>query len=279
MTGDLHACFQLKPGEAAGLSKDMVVNLPPFAQMTETNSYDNFAAEYQSSKQLPFRSYVEWYSLSKLLGPVEGLSILDLACGDGIYTRRLRESGAARVLGIDLSGEMIALAREQEECAPLGCEYEVGDAASLGIAGEFDIVMGAYLLNYANSTELLSQFAKTIFSNLKPGGRFLGINDNPAQEPSAYPLCRKYGFTKTSKEIREAGDPITYEITTPAGEVFSFDNYYLDPDTFPAVFKDAGFSSFRWEGPWLAPDAHQSGEGFWDHFMSDPPIVGVVAEC
>ena len=45
--------------------------------------YDKIAKQYQKSKALPFRQYVEWYSYSNLLGDVTGKSVLDLACGDG----------------------------------------------------------------------------------------------------------------------------------------------------------------------------------------------------
>jgi toxoflavin synthase len=41
-------------------------------------------------------------------------SVLDLACGEGFYTRLLRQTGAGRVVGVDLSAGMIALARQEE---------------------------------------------------------------------------------------------------------------------------------------------------------------------
>ena len=159
--------------------------------MEGKNSCDNFASEYKSSRQLHFRSYTRMVFPYQILGPMEGLSILDLACRDGIQTRRLMESGAEKVLGVDLSAEMISLALEEEVLDPLGCEQEVGDASNPGSAGEFEIVNEAHLLNYANPAKLLSQFAKTICSNLKPGGRFLGINNNPAKAAAAYPALLK----------------------------------------------------------------------------------------
>src|SRR5215471_5943103 len=41
--------------------------------------YDAIAQEYRDSKQLPFRSYVEEYTLFGLLGSLAGLAVLDLA--------------------------------------------------------------------------------------------------------------------------------------------------------------------------------------------------------
>lgn len=246
--------------------------------MPSEKSYDLFAAEYKDSKQLPFRTHVEAFTLFKLLGEVEGLSILDLACGEGIYARRLMKAGAARVCGVDLSEEMIALAVKEERRDPLGCHYQVGDAGELGSLGRFDVVVGAYLLNYAASREELTRFARTIHSNLKPGGRFIGVNDNPAQDPAGYAKCEQYGFTKSSPGERVEGDAITYEFPVPGGGSFRFDNYYLHPSTFSDVFTEAGFTGFEWIGPWLDPRGMEVMEAsYWDDFMSDPPIVGVQA--
>src|SRR3712207_9011690 len=54
----------------------------------------------------------------------EGRSILDLACGTGIYSRLLKQRGAARVVAVDLAPEMIAVAQRLEEQTPLGVRSE-----------------------------------------------------------------------------------------------------------------------------------------------------------
>lgn len=247
--------------------------------MANTSTYDAIAREYRESKQLPFRIHVEAYTLHTLLGDVRGLAVLDLACGEGIYSRLLRKAGAARVVGVDLSPAMIELAREAEDQQPLGCEYLVGDAANLDFPGAFDVVLGSYLLNYAESVEKLRQFAATIFASLKPGGRFVGINDNPAQNPANYPLCEPYGFSKSTASNRVEGDRITYSIRCADGGSFQFDNYYLHPDTIAATFDAAGFTRFSWEGPWLAPGSEAAfAPRYWTNFLSDPPVIGVRAE-
>lgn len=111
--------------------------------------YDAIALDYQKiSAAVPLRD-AEWYSLRVRLGDLAGLSVLDLACGDGMGTRLLSQWGAARVVGVDLSPQMIALAQQREDAEPIGIEYRVADAATLGKIGEFDRVCAAYLLHYA----------------------------------------------------------------------------------------------------------------------------------
>jgi SAM-dependent methyltransferase len=91
--------------------------------------YDTIALVYQRiSAAVPLRD-AEWYSLHQRLGDLTGLSVLDLACGDGMGTRLLKRWGAARVVGVDISAQMIALARQREDAEPLGIEYRVGGGA------------------------------------------------------------------------------------------------------------------------------------------------------
>ena len=98
--------------------------------------YDDIAAEYAASKQLPFRIVVEAPTLFGLAGDVSGLTVLDLPCGDGTYSRALARRGAASVTGVDLSSAMVERAEAAERDAPLGIHYEVGDAADCQPAAE-----------------------------------------------------------------------------------------------------------------------------------------------
>jgi 2-polyprenyl-3-methyl-5-hydroxy-6-metoxy-1,4-benzoquinol methylase len=188
--------------------------------------YDSIAKEYQDSKSLPFRLYVEEHTLFSLIGDIHGLKVLDLACGEGIYARKLKRRGAEAVTGVDISAEMIRLARAQEDAEPLGLRYAVMDAAAVEGLGSFDVVVGAYLLNYAKSRDELRAFASSIFRSLKSGGRFVAFNDNPANDPKDFARYRKYGFEKKcgsgDDKVRREGDPITYTLFNPDGRVFSF---------------------------------------------------------
>lgn len=157
--------------------------------------YDTIALDYQKiSAAVPLRD-AEWHSLRLRLGDLAGLAVLDLACGDGMGTRLLKRWGAARVVGVDISPQMIALARQQEEAQPLGIGYHVGDAATLGGIGPFERVNAAYLLHYASSREQLLGMARTVHDNLAPGGHFVASIANPLRPPQPVIDNRKYGFS------------------------------------------------------------------------------------
>jgi ubiquinone/menaquinone biosynthesis C-methylase UbiE len=239
--------------------------------------YDDIAKQYQKSKTLPFREYVEWYSYRKLLGNIAGKSVLDLACGEGFYTRRIKENGAGRVIGVDISAKMIELAGQEETANPLEIDYIVGDVLKLGEIGSFDLVVASYLLNYARTKEQLLDMCRAIAVNLKPDGRFVSINNNPDQPPESFPTCKKYGFVKSISGPLKEGAAITYEFYRQR-QKFRLDNYYLSRNTHGWAFDKVGLSHIRWIKIEVDPEGIEKfGQNFWQDFIDHEPIVGI--EC
>ncbi len=241
--------------------------------------YDTIAEQYQQFHESPQSQYIDAYTYFNLLGELAGKSILDLGCGEGFYTRKFRQKGATRVVGVDLSPKMIELAKHEEAKEPLGIEYMVADVCELGFIGSFDLVVAAYLLNYAQTKEQLLKMCRTVYVNLKLGGRFLTINDNLEQPPESYPKCEKYNFTKSISEPLQEGTPITLTFTIPGqGQKFSFDNYYLSKATYEWAFRTADFREIRWHQPIVSPEGIQKfGKEFWQDFLDYQPMVGI--EC
>jgi 2-polyprenyl-3-methyl-5-hydroxy-6-metoxy-1,4-benzoquinol methylase len=62
-----------------------------------------------------------------LLPDARGLSVLDLACGQGRVSRELARRGA-NVVGLDISAAALAVARRSEANEPLGIRYLEADA-------------------------------------------------------------------------------------------------------------------------------------------------------
>ena len=237
--------------------------------------YDAIAAAYRDSKQLPFRKSIERHTLFEALGDLRGKTVLDLACGEGFYSRLLRRSGAAEVTGVDISPEMIRLAEEQERHDPLGCRYVCCDAADYQPAGAVDLVVAMYLLHYAGTAEKLARFLRVCHQALSPGGRLVGFNDNVLNPPRGTVSLRKYGIVKTGPAVPHAGAPIRYRFTNPAGAEFGFENYFLSPETYARAFERAGLRDFRWLG--VSLDPAERGNPFWDDFLTNPPVIAFTA--
>ncbi|MCY3554720.1 MAG: class I SAM-dependent methyltransferase [Gemmatimonadetes bacterium] len=244
------------------------------------SEYDAIAEAYKDSKQLSFRQYIEEYTLFQMLGDISGMKALDLACGEGFYTRKLKLAGAGEVLGVDVSAEMIRLAEAEERARPTGCRYLNQDAAALVLDEPVDLVVAMYLLNYARDANELLRFVQAAYGALKPGGRFVCFNDNVLNVPGGTVSYARYGFEKEYRgtpagATPSEGDPIVYRFMNDDGTRFEFNNYYLSPGTYRRAFDEAGFAGFHWVDPQLHPSERDND--YWDEFMAAPPIIGFAA--
>ena len=193
-----------------------------------------------------------------------------MACGDGFYTRLFKQAGASEVTGIDVSAEMIELAEQEERRHPLGCVYLHQDAATFELAGSVDLVVAMYLLNYARSGEQLRRFCQVCYDALRPGGRFIGFNDNVRKPPRGTVSWKKYGLEKACASLPTEGDVIEYTVTNGDGRQFKFKNFFLTPTTYRNAFRTAGFQDFQWGDVSLHPA--QRGNPFWDDFTLSFPL-------
>jgi SAM-dependent methyltransferase len=100
--------------------------------------------------------------LSRHLGP--GVSVLELGCGTGYFTRELARSGA-HVVAIDLSPELLEIAKAN--CSAPNVRYEIQNAYELSYPDAvFDSVVGSSVLHHLEIEEALRE----IYRVLKPGG-------------------------------------------------------------------------------------------------------------
>jgi SAM-dependent methyltransferase len=116
---------------------------------------------------------------------------------------------------------MIGLARASEARQHLGIDYVVGDGRDPGLAAEYDLAIAAYFLNYAHDRAELNAMCSGIARCLKPGGRFVTVNSNPACDFVAAPSYRKYGFEAAVIGPFREGAPITWDIL-PGGRAFLY---------------------------------------------------------
>jgi ubiquinone/menaquinone biosynthesis C-methylase UbiE len=109
-------------------------------------------------------------ALLELTGEVDGLRLLELACGHGRIARELARRGA-HVIGIDIAAGLLDKARAREDEAPLGIRYELADAAAPGtLHGElFDCVVCNYGLSDLDD---LDGALATVARLLRAGGWF-----------------------------------------------------------------------------------------------------------
>jgi ubiquinone/menaquinone biosynthesis C-methylase UbiE len=242
-----------------------------------TTNYDPIAEQYKRAKQQPWRAHIETFTLMKLIGDPTGKAVIDIACGEGFYTRMIRQRGAAKVTGVDLSEKMIELARTSEAQQRLGIDYIVGDGRDLQVAADYDLAVAAYFLNYAHDRAELNAMCGGVARCLKPGGRFVTVLSNPACDYPSAPSYRKYGFETSAVGPLREGAPVTWTFYLEDGP-FNIENYFLSVEIHEEALHAAGFRDLRWHQPMLSAEgASAYGRGYWSTLLDHPAVI--FMEC
>jgi len=248
------------------------------SEQNEGTQYDRIAQEYGDSKKSDVVTFVEIPTFLDVSGDVRDKAVLDLACGDGFYSRKFGQMGAAPVVGVDISAEMIELARAQERKESLGIRYECADVAKLPSLGEFDIVTAAFLLHYSKDEDEMQAMCDGIAGQLRQGGRFVAMSENPWQKAGRYTLYKKYGFVKTLAEPQIDGAKITYLMAT-GRRPFKFNVQYFQAQTYERALRNAGFDDIQWHPLVLSEEGRSAkGESHWQEYMDNPPVIGLSAK-
>jgi ubiquinone/menaquinone biosynthesis C-methylase UbiE len=96
-------------------------------------AYDSIAEWYDRSirdRALVFAGDLVAHHLFEIVGGVEGISVCDLACGQGETARLMSERGA-KVVAVDISQKLLEIARAYEEAHARGVTYVQDDARLL----------------------------------------------------------------------------------------------------------------------------------------------------
>ncbi|MBS1794805.1 MAG: class I SAM-dependent methyltransferase [Acidobacteria bacterium] len=105
-----------------------------------------------------------------LLGDARGLTVLDYGCGAGENSALIAFHGAEKVIGIDISPELIELGKRRLALHGVGenADLRVGSAHELPLAAEsVDVVFGIAILHHLD----LELASAEVFRVLKKGGR------------------------------------------------------------------------------------------------------------
>lgn len=106
-------------------------------------------------------------------GLAPGRLALELGCGTGIFLEKVATTGA-RIVGLDLSADLLAKARARLGGAP-NVVLLRGDAEHLPYAASsFDVVYGSSVLHHLDLDRALGE----IFRVLRPGGRCVFTEPN-----------------------------------------------------------------------------------------------------
>ncbi len=204
----------------------------------------------------------------QIVGPVAGLKVVDLGCGEGRFCRMLADRGAD-VLGIDLQAMFITYADAKKGRRE---KYELGDMQHLdGISSDsFDLAV-----SYITLVDVPDQRAAITeaFRVLRPGGRFIACNVSPMA--SAWSDHGPWYVDERGVNLHFVLDDYANEgprrVAWRSGHEIT--NFHRMLSTTVNDFLDAGFALRRLHEP--VPDDAQLSRFPENHDMCRVPIFTI----
>lgn len=228
--------------------------------------YDTLAESYDAITGAAIREHYEWPAIESLLPSLDGLDVLDAACGDGFYTERIVERGATAV-GVDASEEMVERARERfaDDDRVTVDRADLTDGLTEFDDEAFDLVCCQLALEHVRDwASVFSAFERV----LKPGGLLVVSTSNPVRD-----------YVDAEFDVREQilADEATY------GEVERVDRDWGDEESFVLPFyrrplaelfrpaTDAGLLVERVVEPTVTDDFLEARPELAERFSEGPP--------
>ncbi|WP_163580563.1 class I SAM-dependent methyltransferase [Gracilibacillus saliphilus] len=143
------------------------------------NIYDNpdFFKEYMDLREsgITYNDFIEQPAIKSAISTLKDKTILDLGCGAGKFAKYCVDNGASKVIGVDISRNMIEQAKKENENEKI--EYICTPIEDLELQNQkFDLIISSlavhYIKNYTNLIQkvrnLLSKNGEFIFSTEHP---------------------------------------------------------------------------------------------------------------
>ncbi len=172
------------------------------ALSSTTAGYDKLAPKFDKT---PFRTPDSVLAvMAREIGEERSVgSALDLCCGTGAAMVHLRPLCRERIVGIDLSEGMLAVAGMAVRGARGTAAVELvrGDVLALSEDSSFDLVTSTGAFGHIEERDEPA-FLGGIFRALKPGGRFVFVTGRPPPPTSAW-FWLAHGFN-AAMHVRNA---------------------------------------------------------------------------
>lgn len=208
------------------------------------------------------------------LGNIRDKALIDLACGDGFYTRKFRtECGASPVIGVDLSPKAIERARVIEQADPRGIEYRTGNVVSLELARHFDIATAIHLLHYLQNAREIESALAAVHDLLRSRGLFVTMMANPEfdlERHDASDSKAKFGYYFSLAEPGNGGLMRFHPGGFEKERELTLEFRRWERDFINDIAHAVGFEP-EWHDPFIdGVGLEKYGKSFFENYLSNP---------
>jgi ubiquinone/menaquinone biosynthesis C-methylase UbiE len=161
--------------------------------MKNITSWNNVGDWYDTLLQNEdtYQNKVILPNILRLADVKKDMKILDLACGQGFFSRAFSDAGA-RVIGVDLSSKLITSAKKNVPNA----KFYISSAHKLGCISDCSLDDVIIILAIQN-IENISEVFKEVHKKLKKEGKLLLVLNHPAFRN---PGVSSWGFDEQNKK-------------------------------------------------------------------------------
>lgn len=177
---------------------------------TPASQFDEIAFLYDELMVgVPYRYWADYLKHILKRHECSPSTVLDLCCGTGGVALQLAEMGC-KVSGVDISQEMITLAKKKAEARGLQVDYHVQDVSSLNLRRRFDLAVSLFdSLNYILESAMLQQAFHRVSAHLQPGGLFIfDMNTELALAAGYFNQCNRGSRSRVIYDWRSTYDRI-----------------------------------------------------------------------
>eukprot|EP00347_Sterkiella_histriomuscorum_P009145 403342348 len=264
-----------RPIPVTSLFEDLESQKAPPTEKVE-DTYAQIVANYKKSKLIPWRRFIETPSFMNFVGPLSSEDVIDLACGEGFYTRKFRQMTNGKVYGVDFSENMINLAQYQlTDGMDINFSQQDCSLPVTHIPHQFDLVTPTFLLQNATSEERFEQMVRNIWNLCKPGGRVCGMGSSPKLSVDKLKKEEKYGrFYTVEPETYFKENASRYVVRIVDEEANLDINLVLNwfsAEHYERTFKKLGFVDFKWVP--MSQFGDEGNEEYWKDMVNDCSII------
>lgn len=225
------------------------------------NAVEKFLQEYDDLHHAVLDWRLAYSVVKRLLCPLGGRSMLDYGCGNGRFTRLLRDRGA-RVTGVDISTQAIDQARGH---ASQGIAYHLINSGDLSVIPyrSIDAAVSTFVLCCVQKQEDLDRIVKAIYDRLRTGGGYVLAEPHPDGVNRDF-----YSMRRVPQDDVNEGTPLDVQLMDGTGRVLH--DFWHSKQTYIDTLRRAGFSLEHVIEPTMNiyPD-----EPYWKDERKFPPFI------